>query len=56
MPKRKTREQKRTIEKVYLKEILNTPRKSPWGKTTEEQKRGLEFGLNGLKKWQKIMG
>lgn len=41
--------QKRTIEKVYSKEILNTPRKSPWGKTTEEQKRGLEFGLNEYK-------
>ena len=36
--------QKRDIEKVYSKEILETPRESPWGKTTREQKEGLEFG------------
>ena len=36
--------QKRTIEKVYSKEVLDTPRESPWGKTTREQKLGLEFG------------
>lgn len=35
--------QKRTIDKVYSKEILDTPRDSPWGKTTREQKLGLEF-------------
>jgi len=35
--------QKRTIDKVYSKEILDTPRDSPWGKTTREQKMGLEF-------------
>lgn len=35
--------QKRTIEKVYSKEILDTPRESPWGTTTREQKLGLEF-------------
>jgi N-acetylneuraminate synthase len=35
--------QKRTIEKVYSKEILDTLRESPWGKTTREQKEGLEF-------------
>ena len=35
--------QKRTIEKVYSKEILETPRESPWGTTTKEQKLGLEF-------------
>ena len=29
--------QKRDIEKVYSKEILETPRESPWGKTTREQ-------------------
>ena len=26
--------QKRTVEKVYSKEVLDTPRESPWGKTT----------------------
>lgn len=36
--------QKRTIEKLYSKEVLDSPRESPWGKTTREQKMGLEFG------------
>ena len=35
--------QKRTVEKVYSKEILDTPRDSPWGTNTREQKFGLEF-------------
>ena len=35
--------QKRTLEKVYSKEQLLSPRESPWGKTTREQKLGLEF-------------
>jgi len=35
--------QKRTIEKVYSEEILNSPRESPWGTTMREQKLGLEF-------------
>ena len=37
--------QKRTIEKVYSKETLDSPRDSPWGTTTREQKLGLEFSL-----------
>lgn len=36
--------QKRTVEKVYLKKVLDSARESPWGKTTREQKLGLEFG------------
>ena len=36
--------QKRTVEKVYSKEVLDSPRESPWGKTTRDQKMGLEFG------------
>ncbi|KER07016.1 Pseudaminic acid synthase protein [Marine Group I thaumarchaeote SCGC AAA799-E16] len=36
--------QKRTVEKVYSKEVLDAPRESPWGTTTREQKMGLEFG------------
>ena len=36
--------QKRTIEKVYSKEILDSKRQSPWGTTQREQKNGLEFG------------
>jgi N-acetylneuraminate synthase len=35
--------QKRTIEKVYSKEILDSPRNSTWGSTTRDQKLGLEF-------------
>lgn len=35
--------QKRTVEKVYSKEILDSPRESPWGNTTRDQKLGLEF-------------
>ena len=35
--------QKRTIDKVYSKELLDSPRDSPWGKTQREQKEGLEF-------------
>ena len=35
--------QKRTIDIVYDKKILDTPRESPWGTTTREQKLGLEF-------------
>jgi len=37
--------QKRTVEKVYSKEVLDSPRDSPWGKTTRDQKLGIEFGL-----------
>ena len=36
--------QKRTIDVVYKKEYLDSPRDSPWGKTQREQKEGLEFG------------
>ena len=38
--------QKRTIDLVYTKEMLDSPRKSPWGTTQQEQKKGLEFGLD----------
>ena len=37
--------QKRTVEKVYSKKVLDSPRDSPWGKTTRDQKIGLEFSL-----------
>jgi len=36
--------QKRNIYKVYSKEKLKSFRESPWGKTEEDQKKGLEFG------------
>ena len=38
--------QKRTIDLVYTKEFLDSPRESPWGKTQREQKEGLEFGID----------
>ena len=38
--------QKRTIDIVYDKATLEIPRESPWGKTTREQKLGLEFEKN----------
>ena len=38
--------QKRTIDIVYSKEILDSPRESPWGNTQRQQKEGLEFGSN----------
>jgi N-acetylneuraminate synthase len=37
--------QKRTVDKVYSQNILNTPRESPWGTTTRQQKLGLEFSF-----------
>ena len=41
--------QKRTIDLVYSKEMLDSPRESPWGTTQRAQKEGLEFGLNEYK-------
>ena len=35
--------QKRNVEKVYTKKVLDTYRESMWGTTTREQKLGLEF-------------
>jgi len=43
--------QKRTIDLVYSKEFLDSPRESPWGNTQRAQKEGLEFGL---KEYQEI--
>jgi N-acetylneuraminate synthase len=37
--------QKRNIEKVYTKELLDSPRESPWGTTQRDQKKGLEFEI-----------
>tara|TARA_B100001250_G_scaffold32052_1_gene26220 strand:+ start:11812 stop:12660 length:849 start_codon:yes stop_codon:yes gene_type:complete len=37
--------QKRTIDLVYTKDMLEGLRESPWGTTQREQKEGLEFGL-----------
>jgi N-acetylneuraminate synthase len=37
--------QKRTTNIVYPESVLNSPRESPWGTTTRQQKEGLEFGL-----------
>ncbi len=37
--------QKRTVDKVYSQELLDSPRESPWGNTQRDQKNGLEFTL-----------
>tara|TARA_X000001382_G_C3168515_1_gene178703 strand:+ start:830 stop:1678 length:849 start_codon:yes stop_codon:yes gene_type:complete len=37
--------QKRDIDVVYSQEELDTPRKSPFGTTTREQKEGIEFDI-----------
>jgi N-acetylneuraminate synthase len=42
--------QKRDVDLVYSKEILDTPRESPWGTTTREQKNALEFNFDDYKK------
>ena len=36
--------QKRDINEVYTKDLLDSPRESPWGTTQREQKEGLELG------------
>ena len=41
--------QKRTIDKVYTKEFLDSPRESQWGTTQRDQKEGLEFSLSEYK-------
>jgi len=41
--------QKRTIDLVYSKEELDTPRKSPYGTTTREQKYGIELEIDEFK-------
>lgn len=41
--------QKRTIDLVYTKEILDSLRESPWGTTQRHQKEGLEFDLEEYK-------
>ena len=38
--------QKRDIDKVYSRDLLESYRESPWGKTQRDQKLGLEFNEN----------
>ena len=42
--------QKRTVEKVYSKKVLDSDRESPWGTTTRQQKNGLEFSITDYEK------
>jgi N-acetylneuraminate synthase len=37
--------QKRTIDLVYTRELLDSHRESPWGTTQRDQKKGLELAL-----------
>ena len=51
--------QKRTIDLVYSKDILNSPRQSPWGSTTRDQKEGLELNrdeYDQIDKFSKELG
>lgn len=51
--------QKRTIDKVYSKELLDSPRQSPWGDTQRAQKEGLEFSerdYDEIDKYCKLKG
>lgn len=41
--------QKRTVDKMYTKEFLDSPRESPWGTTQRDQKEGLEFSAEDYK-------
>ena len=41
--------QKRDIDTVYTQEELDTPRESPFGTTTREQKNGIEFNIEQYK-------
>lgn len=50
--------QKRTVDLVYSKEFLDSPRQSPWGTTQRDQKEGLELSLDEYREianhcWQK---
>lgn len=38
--------QKRSVEKVYSREFLDSPRESKWGNTQRDQKNGLEFSVD----------
>jgi N-acetylneuraminate synthase len=38
--------QKRTLDKVYTQDFLDSSRESPWGTTQRDQKEGLEFGVD----------
>ena len=41
--------QKRTVDIVYSQDELDTPRKSPFGTTTREQKEGIELSIEEFK-------
>ena len=46
--------QKRDIDLVYSKEMLDSSRESPWGTTQREQKEGLEFNVEDYQEIQKF--
>ena len=45
--------QKRTIDKVYTQEFLESPRESNWGTTQRAQKEGLEFSQDDYREIDK---
>ena len=48
--------QKRDINKVYSKEMLDSFRESPWGTTQREQKEALEFDLDQYREVARYCG
>ena len=42
--------QKRTIDLVYTKELLDSPRESPWGTTQRNKRKGLNSVWPNIKK------
>jgi N-acetylneuraminate synthase len=45
--------QKRTVDVVYSQEELDTPRQSPFGTTTREQKEGIELSIEEFQELEK---
>ncbi len=42
---------KRTLELVYSKDLLDSPRESPCSSKHREQKEGLEFGITDMNRF-----
>ena len=42
--------QKRTIDLVYTKEMLDSPRESPWGNTQRRKRKGLNSAWMNIKR------
>ena len=47
--------QKRNVEKIYSKKMLDSSRESPWGTTQRDQKLGLEFSEKQLRLYTNVL-